>query len=99
MVKSAIVGYWAATAHDWNDIAHLGQAFMIWDTAKYTVRGLTTLFLMGLFMKINARALPIQNPNRTINHFLVPVIMLGILSVFIDSLIDQYFGPVDSIIK
>ena len=97
IVKAAIVAYWAATAHDRDDIPQ--PSFMAWDAAKLTVRGLTTAFLMFLFMKVNARALPLNNPTERINHFLVPVVMLGIFSVFIETLIDQYVGPVDKTLR
>ena len=97
MVEAAIAGYWAATSHDRSDI--IDKPNVVWNAATFTVRGLTTAFLMGLFMKVNARALPIQNPNRTINHVLVPIVMLGILSAFCESLIDQYFGPLDKRIR
>ena len=91
------MGYWAATAHDRGDIAD--PSYMAWDAAKFTVRGLTTAFLMFLFMKVNSRALPLNNPTERINHFLVPVVMLGIFSVFLETLIDQYVGPVDMTLR
>ena len=97
MVKAAIVAYWAATAHDRNDVAD--RSYMAWDAAKFIVRGLTTAFIMFLFMKVNVRALPLNNPTERINHFLVPVVMLGIFSVFLETLIDQYVGPVDSTLR
>ena len=93
MVKAAIVAYWAATAHDRNDVADP------WAAAKFIVRGLTTAFIMFLFMKVNVRALPRKNPTERINHFLVPVVMLGIFSVFLETLIDQYVGSVDSTLR
>lgn len=97
LVKAAIAGFWAATAHDRSDIDD--PSYMVWDTAKFTVLGLSTAFFMGLFMKVNARAFPIQNPTNTTNHVLVPVVMFGILSVFFESLTDQYVGPLDKRIR
>ena len=54
---------------------------------------------MFMFMKINARALPQQNPDVKMNHFCVPVVMSGILSAFVETLIDQYVGPMDSAVR
>ena len=68
---------------------------MGWDSAKLLVRGLTGAFLIRVFMKVNARSLPLQNLNKKWNHLLVPVIMLGILSVFVETLLDQYGAPLD----
>ena len=87
LIKAAIACYWAATRRDIDD-----PSYIDWDAAKFVVRCVTTVFLMGLFMQVNARAFPIQNPNRTGNFLLVPALMLGIISVFFDSLIDQYLG-------
>ena len=88
LIKAAIACYWAATAHDRKDIGEdIG-----WDAAKFVVRSVTTAFLMGLFMQVNARAFPLKNLNRKVNYLLVPAVMLGIISVFLESLIDQYFG-------
>lgn len=97
MVKAAIVAYWAATAPDRKDVAD--PSYMAWDAAKFIVRGLTTAFIMFLFMRVNVRTLPLNNPTESINHFLVPVVMLGIFSVFLETLIDQYVGPVDSTLR
>jgi len=50
IVKAAITGFWAATAYvrrDINDPSYMG-----WDTAKFTVRGFATAFLMYLFFKL-----------------------------------------------
>ena len=66
---------------------------MEWDAAKFFVRGCTAVFLMYLLMKVNAKALPLQNPTSTKNHFLVPILLLGIFSMFLETLIDQYLGP------
>lgn len=90
MAKSTIISYWAVTEH---------ERSMVWTAAKYTIRGLITAFLIGIFLKVNAKALPIQNPDRIINHFLVPLLMLGILSVFSESLVDLYFGSVEKRIR
>ena len=98
IVKAAITGYWAATAHGKSDIDDPSDdpSYMGWDAAKFTVRGLATAFLMYLFFRVNARALPLQNLTTKMNHFFVPVFMLGIFSVFLESLLDQYAGQVDN---
>ena len=89
LIKAAIACYWAATAHYRRDVkpSQIG-----WDAPKFVVRCVTTAFLMVLFMQVNARAFPLKNPNKTINYLLVPALMLGIISVFLESLIDQYLG-------
>jgi len=97
IVKAAITGFWAATAYVRRDIDD--PSYMGWDTAKFTVRGFATAFLMYLFFKVNARALPRQNLSTKINHFLVPVVMLGIFSMFMETLLDQYPGPVDNTLR
>ena len=48
---------------------------------------------------VNAQAFPRQNPGVKSNYFVVPVIMFGILSTFIETLVDQYVGAVDSAIR
>ena len=91
MLKALLACFWAATVHDRSDVVE-DPSYIRWDAAKFIVRCFATAFLMGLFMKVNARAFPLKNPDTKINHLLVPIIMLGILSVFAESLIDQYLG-------
>ena len=94
LIKAAIACYWAATRHERGDIGD----DVNWDAAKFVVRCVTTVFLMGLFMQVNAKAFPLKNPNKTINYLLVPALMLEIFSVFLGSLIDQYLG-LDAVIR
>lgn len=94
MVKAPISGYWAATANDRMDIDD--PVYFAWVVARYTARGISTVFLMGLYLKVDTRSLPQKNRDVVINHFLVPVVMLAILGTFLESLIDQYVGPLDS---
>ena len=96
-MHAAIAGYWAVTADDRLGIRY--QSYMPWDSVKFGVRGLSTAFIMYLFTKVNAQALPLQNPDVTCNLLAVPVIMFGILSTFIETLVDQYVGAVDSTIR
>jgi len=93
LVEAAIADYWAQTAPHRGDVQD--PSFMGWDSAKLLVRGLTGAFLIRVFMKVNARSLPLQNLNEKWNHLLVPVIMLRILSVFVETLLDQYEAPLD----
>ena len=97
ITQAAIAGYWAATAHDRSDIRDL--PYMAWHSGKFAVRGLSTAFLMYLFTMVNTQAFPQQNPDRESNHFVVPVIMLGVLSTFIETLVDQYVGAIDGAIR
>lgn len=94
MIKAPISGYWAATANDRTDIRD--PPCFTWIVARFTARGLSTAFLMGLFLKVDARSLPQKNPDVKKNHFLVPAMMLAILGAFLESLVDQYVGPLDS---
>ncbi|XP_078365456.1 uncharacterized protein LOC144649749 isoform X2 [Oculina patagonica] len=94
MIKAPIPGYWAATAIDRIDIHD--PPYFAWVSAKYVARGISTAFLMGLFLKVDVRSLAQKNPDVKMNHFLVPAVMLAILGTFSETLIDQYVGPVDS---
>ena len=70
-----------------------------WAGAELGMRGLTTLFLMYLFLKVNPRALPLRNPQVKINHFLVPVLMFGITANFAACLVDIQIGQLDHILR
>ena len=94
MIKAPISGYWAVTANERLDIDD--SRYFAWLVAKYAARCISTLFLMGLFLKVDARSLPQRNRDVRINQFLVPATMLAILGAFLESLIDQYMGPLDS---
>ena len=94
MVKAAMSGYWAASANDGMDDDY--HTYFAWASGKYYARGISTVFLMGLFLKVDVRSLPQRNPDVIRNHFLVPAVMLAIFFAFAESLIDQYVGPVDS---
>ena len=94
MIKAPISGYWAVTANERLDIND--SPYFAWVVARYAARGISTLFLMGLFLKVDARFLPQKNRDVMINQFLVPATMLAILGAFLESLIDQYVGPLDS---
>ena len=99
LVTAAIAGYWAATADDRKDMGDDGPSYMGWNSAKFAVRGLAAAFLMYLFMKVNARSLPLQNQTTTNNHIIVPIVMLGIFSMFLESLLDQYAGTLESTLR
>ena len=94
MIKAPISGYWAVTANEREDIND--SSYFAWVVAKHAARCISTLFLMGLFLKVDARSLPQKNRDVRINHFLVPTIMLAILGALLESLVDQYVGPLDS---
>ena len=84
LVEAAIAGYWAQTAPHRGDIQD--PSFML-EFGK--------IARTWDHRKVNARSLPLQNLNRKLNYLLVPVIMLGILSVFVEMLLDQYEAPLD----
>jgi len=91
LIKAAIACVWAATANARRDMGG-DPSYIGWDAPKFVARCVTTAFLMALFMQVNVRAFPLKNPNRTVNYLLVPALMLAIISVFLESLIDQYLG-------
>ncbi|XP_074618792.1 uncharacterized protein LOC141877650 [Acropora palmata] len=91
MIKAALAVYWAQIENAWHKYR--------WAGAELVMRGLTTLFLMYLFLKINPRALPLRNPQVKINHFLMPVLMFGITANFASCLVDQQIGPLDQILR
>lgn len=94
MIKAPISGYWAVTANERLD--NVDSRYFAWLAAKYVARGISTLFLMGLFLKVDARSLPQKNRDVRINQFLVPATMLVILGAFLESLIDEHVGLLDS---
>ena len=87
MMKAALAEFWAVSAHPHPNYR--------WAGAELAARGLTTLFLMYLFLKVDARALALRNPDVKINHFLVPVLLFGIMADFAACLVDQQIGPLD----
>ena len=91
MIKAALAVYWAQI----DSALHKYR----WAGAELVMRGLTTLFLMYLFLKVNPRALPLRNPQVKINHFLVPVLMFGITANFAACLVDQQLGSLDRILR
>ena len=91
MMKATIVAYWACARTDISS----PSSYFAWDAAKFSVRGIAAAFLMGLFLKVDARTVPMGNLNVAMNHFLVPTVMLTIFGTFVEALIDQYVGPID----
>ena len=96
-MKAVIACFWAANEKHRGDIWNLGS-YIPWTAAKFTIRSITTAFLIFLFTNINARALPVLNQS-TKNYVLVPVVMLGVLSMFGEGLVDQIFGRVDDLLR
>ena len=91
MIKAALAVYLAQIESVWHKYR--------WAGAELVMRGLTTLFLMYLFLKVNPRAFPLRNPQVKINHFLVPVLMFGITANFAACLVDMQIGPLDRILR
>ena len=88
-MKATIAAYWACASTDISN----PSSYFAWDAAKFSVRGIAAAFLMGLFLKVDARTVPMGNLNVEMNHFLVPTVMLTIFGKFVETLIDQYVGP------
>ena len=95
MIKAPIPAYWAVS----DNISIQDPPYFGWISAKYVARGISTAFLMGLFLKVDALSLPKKNPEVKTNHFFVPAVMLAIVGAFSETLISQYVGPVDSRIR
>ena len=91
MIKAALAVYLAQIEGVWHKYR--------WAGAELVMRGLTTLFLMYLFLKVNPRAFPLRNPQVKINHFLVPVLMFGITANFAACLVDMQIGQLDRILR
>ena len=96
IMKASLTAFWASIGSK-GDVAD--DSYFGWAAAKLGVRGIGTLFLMVVFAKVNARVIARRNPDVKINHFLVPAMMLGILSEFVGSVIDQDVGPVEKRLK
>lgn len=94
IIKAPISGYWAAIGN--GRIESDVSRYFAWAAAKYFARGISTAFLMGLFLKVKVQSLARKNSEMIANHFLVPAMILTIFGAFAESLIDQYVGPVDS---
>ena len=96
IVSAALAQFWAVTQINYPHYHWVGPE---WAGPELAVRGLTAVFLMVMFLQVNARALPSQNPDVKINNFLVPVLMFGILAHFSAGLVDEYIGPLDKKIR
>lgn len=93
--------YWlmeASIACFWAEKNRLDPSIS-WTASKFVLRSVTTAFLIGLFMKINVRAFPSKNPTNSGNHTLVPIVMLGVISMFAEGLIDQKVGKVGQCLR
>ena len=92
MIRALIASYWTCARTDVDDP---GSANLAWNAAKFSVRGITTAFYMGLFHIVDSPTLSnsIGSRNVKMNHFLVPAVMPTILGTFLGILIDQYVGP------
>lgn len=94
MIRALIAAYWTCARTDVDDP---GSANLAWNAAKFSVHGITTAFLMVLFRIVDTPTVSnsIGSRNVKMNHFLVPTI----LGTFLETLIDQYVGPLDRKIR
>ena len=93
LLKGSIVAYWAVTVKD--SINVHDPSYFPWVAPKLLVRGLTTAFLIFLFMKLDTVTMPRENRHVLSYHFQVSALTLMILATFLECLIDQYIGDVD----
>lgn len=89
---------WAAKGKHIDDNSNFYSSYIPWTGAKFIIRSIATAFLILLFTKVNARALPVVNQNSK-NYVLVPAVMLGVLSMFGEGLIDQKFGKGEELLR
>ena len=93
LLKANLAAYWAITAKDRTDVDD--RSYFAWTAPKFLVRGLTTAFLIFLFMKLDTVTMPRENRHVLSYHFQVSALTLMILATFLECLIDQYIGDVD----
>ena len=96
-MEAAIACFWAVKNR--SGIQGVAPQDIPWTTAKFAVRSVTTAFLIVLFMKINVRAFPSNNPTKSGNFTLVPIVMFGVISMFIEGLIDRKVGWVHQYLR
>lgn len=77
MIRALIAAYWTCARTDVDDP---GSANPAWNAAKFSVRGITTAFYMGLFLIVDTQTVSMETPNVKMNRFLVPTAMLTILA-------------------
>ena len=94
LLKGSIVTYWAVTVKDVRTDVH-DPSYFAWVAPKLLVRGLTTAFLIFLFMKLDTVTMPREIRHMLSYHFQVSALTLMILATFLECLIDQYVGDVD----
>ena len=92
LLKGSIVTYWAVTL---KDVRTDDPSYFPWVAPKLLVRGLTTAFLIFLFMKLDTVTMPREIRHMLSYHFQVSALTLMILATFLECLIDQYVGDVD----
>ena len=90
-VKALLTLYWASGFHELS----MRDYFGIQGT-WYIMRAVGSAFLIVLFLKMKTEVILSKNREVRLNHFLVPSIMIGSLSVFVGSAIDQYVGEIDT---
>ena len=83
LLKANIVADWAVTATE----SDLDPAYF---APKLLARGLTTAFLIFLFIKLDTLTIPQENRHVLSYHFQVSAMTLMILATFLECLIDQY---------
>ena len=94
LLKANIAAYWAVTAKDRTDVDD--PSYFAWVSPKFLVRGLTTAFLIFLFMKLDTVTMPRENRHILSYHLQVFAMTVMILATLLECLIDQYVGPMDS---
>lgn len=74
--------------------------YLVWTSIKDAVRAIGMLFQLHFFVKMGPNyCTQAINIRRKIYHLLVPAMMLGLLSIFVCCVIDQYNGRVEHLIQ
>ena len=94
LLKANIAAYWAITAKDRTDVDD--ASYFAWVAPKCLVRGLTTAFLIFLFMKLYTVTMPQEIRHILSYHLQVFAMTVMILATFLECLIDQYVGQMDN---
>ena len=92
--KSGMVLTWAFRLAD-KSLSTYG--YLVWNSAKYVTRILSTLSQMHTFVCLDIEVITIQEvrDSRTVHTF-VPLYMLSLLAIFLSSIIGTYTGTIET---
>ena len=75
------------------------ETYLALTALKNCSRAIGVLFQLYLFMRVSIRVCSKKaNKGKTINHFLIPSLLLVQIAVFVTAIVDQYNGKVEKIL-